>query len=84
MVPGNYHVIVRTDILNNVRETDKTNNLLASASTIAMDVPTLPLDVATPGTIANNQDLYYRIDTTAGQDLLITSNFNQPRRLSMI
>ena len=78
VVPGNYHVIVRTDILNNVRETDKTNNLLASASTIAMDVPELPLDVATPATIDNNQDLYYRIDTTAGQDVLITSSFNQP------
>ena len=78
VVPGNYHVIVRTNILNNVRETDKTNNLLASASTIAMDVPELPLDVATPATIANNQDLYYRVDTTAGQNVLITSSFNQP------
>ena len=39
VVPGNYHVIVRTDIRTNVRESDDANNQRTSADVTAMDMP---------------------------------------------
>ena len=77
VLPGPYYFLVRTDIRNNVRETDKTNNQGVSADLITMDVPVLSLGVTTTATIALNQDLCFGIDVTAGQDLLITTNFSQ-------
>lgn len=77
-VPGNYYVIVRTDILNNVRESDDTNNLSASAATMALDVPVLQSGQTATGTIEAGQNLYYRFDTKAGQDVLLTANFAVP------
>ncbi|MBM3315594.1 hypothetical protein FJY71_07125, partial [candidate division WOR-3 bacterium] len=78
VVPGGYHVIVRTDIRNSVRETDDANNAGASSGLVAMDMQALTLGVTTHATIANNQDLYYRVDVTAGQDLLLTLNVAEP------
>ncbi len=72
---GNYYAIVRTDILNNILESDDNNNLTASALTVTVTVPELPLNVLTPDVLDNNKALYYRIeipDSLAGETLLVT------------
>ena len=77
LAPGNYYVIVRADIRDNVRETNKANNEFASPGTIALNLPSLPLNTPTSGTIANTQDEYFRVDVTAGEDLLLSASFAQ-------
>ena len=49
-IPGDYHVIVRTDIRNNVRESNDANNQGVSAATIAMDMPGIAFGVPVAGT----------------------------------
>ncbi|HUU84812.1 MAG TPA: RHS repeat-associated core domain-containing protein, partial [Phycisphaerae bacterium] len=77
VIPGGYHVIVRADTRNNVRETDDSNNTGASAAAMAMDMSALPLGVTVLGTIADGQDVYFRLNALAGQDLLFTLNFTE-------
>ena len=77
VLPGNYYVVVRTDVRDNVRESDKTNNQLASTGTIAMSLPALTPGVPALGTIANGQDIYYQLDVTPGQTVDLMADFNQ-------
>ncbi len=70
-----YYAIVRTDILNNIYESDDVNNTTASTNTMSVSVKELPLDILTPDTLANETDLYYRIeipDSLTNESLLIT------------
>jgi subtilase family serine protease len=66
VLPGNYHVILRTDIRGHLRETDETNNVGASLDHVAMDVEALVLGVPDTGTIAAGQSVYYRFEGIAG------------------
>ena len=67
--PGAYYVVVRTDIFNNVLETDKTNNVGVSTGTAALDVPTLTLGTPVSGTLSNDDYRYYKVLVPAGQTL---------------
>ena len=77
VTPGNYYVIVRTDVLDAVPETDKTNNQATSASTIAMDIPALTTGVTASGTVANEQYVYYKVTVPAGETLDLTADFDE-------
>lgn len=71
----NYHAIIYTDVLNNIYESDDSNNNLASAGKIDVTVPELPINVLTKRTLSNSKEIYYRIDVPnglAGETLLIT------------
>ena len=78
VAPGEYYVLVRSDIRNNVRESDETNNSGASTESFSIDMTALDLGVLATGTIADGEAVYYRIDATAGQDLLITVDLAEP------
>ena len=69
---GDHHIVVRTDIKNNIRESDITNNSLVSADVMTVDVPSLTGDVPLQDTSAEGQMKYYRIDVDAGLDLRVT------------
>lgn len=73
VLPGAYHVIVRTNALTEVYEGQAyLNNASSSANTTAMDLR--PLDLGTPlaDTIAAaGQDRYYRVTVAAGQGLVL-------------
>ncbi len=71
VVPGDYYVIVSTDILNNVRELNEDNNLRVSEGTFRPTGRHLTLDEAVSGTMAAEQTVYYQLDMTAGEDLAI-------------
>ncbi|MEN5036762.1 calcium-binding protein [Pseudomonas sp. TWI929] len=77
LLPGDYYVIVRSDIRNQQTETNEANNQLVSTATVHVDVPTL-----TPGTPVTNTLLdagvyakpqpgqaFYRVDVAAGETL---------------
>ncbi|MEM7102507.1 MAG: CARDB domain-containing protein [Bacteroidota bacterium] len=71
---GDYHVITRTDVLNNIFEANETNNTSASIGKMTVDVPELPLEVWVPNTLNNDVGLYYRLeipDSLSGETLLV-------------
>ncbi len=71
LVPSVYYVIVRTDILDDVRELDETNNALASADIFAVEGRELTLGNTLAGTLAAGQSTYYQIQVDSGVDLAV-------------
>jgi subtilase family serine protease len=74
VIPGNYKVIVRSDIRNNLVEANESNNLKASLDRFALDAPSLTLGTPTQGTFSNGQFLYYKVTVPAGETLLVEFN----------
>jgi subtilase family serine protease len=72
VLPGDYRVIVRTDIRNNLPESNEDNNLSASIDQTAVDAPALNLGVAANGLVSQGQSLYYKVAVDAGQTLLVS------------
>ncbi|WP_182867972.1 carboxypeptidase regulatory-like domain-containing protein [Rhodopirellula sp. JC639] len=71
VVPGDYHVIVRSDILNRIPESDESNNLRGSLDQFAMDARQLILSTPLDGQIGNGQSTFFRVDVPAGETLLV-------------
>ncbi len=72
---GSYYVLVRTDLLNNIPESDEGNNTSAAVSTTYIGVPQLPLATNVSDTLSHAEELYYYVeipDSLAGQTLLVT------------
>jgi subtilase family serine protease len=70
-----YHVLIQTDIRNNIAETSDDNNSAVSDKTMKVIVEELPLQVLKQRTLPPKRDIYYRIeipDSLAGQSLLVT------------
>src|SRR5262249_25377521 len=55
--PGSYRVIVRTDVLHNLRQADRSNDQVVSPGTIAVEIPALPLNQTITPTLLNGGDL---------------------------
>lgn len=72
VLPGDFKVIIRSDIRNQVPENNKINNIGASIDKISMSVPLLTLGTPDNDTIEKGQGLYYRVVVPAGQTLLVT------------
>lgn len=71
LLPGDYYVIVRSDILNQVIETDETNNASASLDAFALDIPTLTLDNATTVTLQASRFNYFLVDLPDDQTFVL-------------
>jgi subtilase family serine protease len=71
VTPGEYYVIIRSDILNQIPESDENNNLSASVDRFELNVPALTLGTPVGGTLSQSQGVYYRVTVPAGQTLLI-------------
>ncbi len=72
---GDYYIIVRTDILNNIFEINDTNNTSYSSLTTDVDMKRLQFNTFRNDTLTNNTDLYYLIevpDTISGESMLST------------
>jgi subtilase family serine protease len=69
VTPGQYHVIVRTDIFNQVPETDLSDNLRASLEQVSIDLEELTLGVPVNGTLAQGQSVFYKVQLTAGETI---------------
>ena len=66
IIPGSYHVIVVTDSGLQVPDFNRANGTDVAPTEIAIQPPTLLIDTPLTGTIANGQDLYYRLDVAPG------------------
>ncbi|MCC9601047.1 carboxypeptidase regulatory-like domain-containing protein [Stieleria sp. JC731] len=70
VVPGDYHVIVRSDIRNQIAEADEDNNLAASVDRTDVDVESLTLGLPVTSNLGDGQSLFYKIDVEKGETLL--------------
>jgi hypothetical protein len=72
--PGQWYVLVRTNVTNGIHESDFTNNTGRSDVTFNVTVPILPINVWAFDTLSNSQPLYYQInipDSLVGESLRI-------------
>ena len=67
VVPGDYHVLLHSDIRNQVPETDEENNKVASIGKVTIDFESLNVGGTVTGSLAQGQEVYYKIDAQAGQ-----------------
>lgn len=70
---GNYYIIVKTDLLNNISETDKTNNEGVTAQQVYVSVKELKLDITLPDTMSVPK--FYKLqipDSLLGSTILLT------------
>ena len=93
VVPGDYHVVLRTDVFNQLPESNETNNVTASLASFSLDLPQITLvagraDVDFERHIFNGAtvSLFYRLRAQAGQTLAFDAtwlpipNFEIPRQ----
>jgi Ca2+-binding RTX toxin-like protein len=74
---GNYHVVVRSDIRNQVVEVNDANNANASTNTIALGVEALTLGTPDSDVLQQGQSIYYRFDAVAGQAVRLRLDSSQ-------
>ena len=67
VMPGEYHLIVRSNLLQTLAETAYTNNTGVSANTAHFDVPTVESYTPINGAINYREGRYFRIDVPADQ-----------------
>jgi RHS repeat-associated protein len=82
VVPGTYYVILRTDVLNQIPETTRANNISASLSHVSIDAPALTLGTATDGTLGQGQSAYFKVVVASGQTLQISFNSQEAAALN--
>ena len=61
VLPGYYHLLVKTDILNNIVEQNEGNNTYVSPNTILISVNELPIDTMVYNVLENNLATNYQI-----------------------
>ncbi len=69
VIGGDYYVIVRSDIFNQIQETNEANNLNVSLDTTRMDVEVLTLGTPDSAFFEHGGSVYYRVDVGAGETL---------------
>ena len=71
-MPGQYRIIVRTDIFDDIYEgAHDGNNTTASAQSLDVAVKRLHLGIAQDDALSKGEELLYRVETTAGETLEI-------------
>ncbi|MCX6922940.1 MAG: hypothetical protein NT154_06985, partial [Verrucomicrobia bacterium] len=74
LTPGGYHVIVRTDIMNDVRESDESNNIGVSAQVLTNDVMELTLGQPYTNVLATGDNHFYKVQVPAGETLAVSAD----------
>ncbi|MEI6783111.1 MAG: CARDB domain-containing protein, partial [Verrucomicrobiota bacterium] len=69
--PGNYYLLARADVRNNVREYSKANNTAASTTTLFMDVPVLVLGQPRTNSLTTGAKQYYKLQVPDDQTVAI-------------
>lgn len=78
VIEGNYNVLVKTDLLNNINETEKNNNTGVSAGTIYLKAKELKLNITENNTM-HTTARYYKLvipDSLSGSTILVTLKSN--------
>jgi PKD repeat protein len=78
LTPGSYHAIVRTDLRNNIRESDNLNNTGASEDSLNVSIPQLTLGVPDTSSLSAGGIRFYRVQVASGLDLRVTLTSDNP------
>ncbi len=78
LIEGDYHVLVKTDLLNNINETDKTNNIGVAAGNIYVKAKELKLNIPENNTLHTVSRFYKLVipDSLNGATILISLTSN--------
>ncbi|MDZ7849076.1 MAG: hypothetical protein U5L96_21455 [Owenweeksia sp.] len=71
---GAYHGLLRLNINANVPETNYSNNDSTASGMLYVDADALTLGVADSNTLDLEKPVYYKVNVSAGEDMLITLN----------
>lgn len=72
---GDYNILVSTDALNNINESNENNNVGISTDLLNVNIPVLPIGVVTSDVLTDGELIYHRIivpDSLSGESMLIT------------
>ena len=72
VLPGDYHVIVRADTFNVIPETDESNNIGVSSSTISLDAEPLEFGIPTATDLPAGRSRWFRVDVPPGETVRVT------------
>ena len=75
VIGGDYYVIVRSDIYNQIPESSEVNNLTVSLDTTHIDVELLAFDTPDTASLVTGEAVYYRVDVAEGETLQL--NFDR-------
>ena len=68
---GDYRIIVRTDIFDEIVESNYENNTTASADAVSVTVPELQLGVPVQTTLSTGEDRLYQVQVALGETLRV-------------
>lgn len=72
LIPGQWHIVVRTDSRNQVPETDNVNNVESTPFVVAIPVTPLQINVPVQGEIQSDQALYFQLDSPPDRIVALT------------
>jgi hypothetical protein len=79
LTEGLYNVMVKADVLNNILESDKNNNVTLANKKIYIKVKPLPLNVLVNDNLSNTVNRFYKLvipDSLRGSTILVTLKSN--------
>ncbi len=76
LLVGSYHVIVVVDSGLVVPDINRANNTAVATTELSTQPPLLAVGTPLSGTIANGQDLYYRLNVTPGTNVKLDATFS--------
>jgi RHS repeat-associated protein len=75
IVDGAYRVVVVADSGLQIPDIDRTNNVVATTSPLFVRATLLPIGTPISGSVADGQDLYFRVNVPPGSDVKLTADF---------
>lgn len=72
VAPGDYRFLVRTDLLNTIRETSDANNTGASADSVDVSMTQLTLGVPFNFSLTGEREKHFQLNLTETKDLRVT------------
>ena len=67
VLPGDYQIIIRSDILNRIPETDEANNIGVALNSTTVDFEQISLGSSNLASIANGESVYYQVEVAEGE-----------------
>jgi len=83
VLPGNYYLMVRADTFDDVRETNRLNNIGVSTGWVQVVGRELLIDQAQTNQIGVGQAIYYQIDLSVGNDLQLAISNAFPEQIEL-
>ncbi len=78
VTPGSYHLVVRSDVFEQILETNQENNLIVSIGTFAVTAIRLELGATRSESLQNGASKYFALATPAGETVQITLEHLSP------